>query len=252
MLQATQNTQLLYSVSSKMVVFMYILTSLLHYASPALETAYGTKWKNFTDVLVDSNIISDVQNIGNKFTCLGLCLENKACVSVFFRQQQQRCQLHDVLFVSPQDGQEEMGTLYFSITTDGCPPTYVHNRILNFCYEVQFNNLDYISGVADCNSRGDHFIVIDSQDKQDHIRKQIVASSDGLQKKYLLDGTDEVTEGTWLFHDGRKMTYSAWAPGYPKNKTADKDFIVADPSDHFLWGDKEGNTPKRYICERDI
>ncbi|XP_046578861.1 uncharacterized protein LOC124286539 [Haliotis rubra] len=251
MLQAVQYTQLLFSLSSKMVGFIFILTCIVHYASPVIETAYGTKWKNFTNILVDTNIISEVQNIGNKFTCLNMCLENKACVSVFFRQQHRRCQFHDVLFMSPQDGKPETGTEYYSIASDGCPSTYVHNRILNFCYEVHFNNLDFTNGVADCNSRGDHFIAIDSQDKQDHILKQLSASSDGKQKKYLIDGSDEANEGTWLLKDGRTMTYFAWGTDYPKNGT-DKDFIVADPNDQFRWGDKAGNVPKRYICERHL
>ncbi|XP_046578826.1 uncharacterized protein LOC124286494 [Haliotis rubra] len=161
------------------------------------------------------------------------------------------CQLHDVLFMSPQDGDPETGTLYFTVVTGGCPSTHAHNRILNFCYEVHFNRLNYADGVADCNSRGDHFIVIDSQEKQDHMLKQITASSEAVEKKYLIDGSKNNTGGIWLSHDGTPMTYFAWVPPYPKN-LANQFSIIADPGADFQWGDKSGTLPKRYICQRDI
>ncbi|XP_071084059.1 perlucin-like [Haliotis cracherodii] len=234
------------------MLFTLILISVTIYASPCvIETAYGTKWMSFTDVIVRSNIISEVSNIGNRFTCLGLCLQNEACVSVFYRQQHRRCQLHDVLFMSSQDGEQEMGTVYYSINTGGCPLTYIQYRLLNICYQIHLNGTTFQSGVADCSSRGEHFIVIDSDDKQNHMRKQINSSSDNISRKFHLDGSDEVNEGRWLFHDDRVMTYFAWGPGYPQNLSG-KNFLVADPEVDFLWSDKEGSEEKRYICERDI
>ncbi|XP_046372776.2 perlucin-like [Haliotis rufescens] len=251
MLQAVTYTQLLLGLSSKIMLFILILTSVVHYASPVIQTAYGTKWINFANVIVRTNIISEVQDIGNKFNCVTQCLQNIACVSAFYRRQHRRCQLHDVLFLSPQDGEQEMGTAYYSVAADGCPSTYVHNRMLNICYQLQLNEKTFVGGVADCNSRGDHFIVIDTEAKQDHIWKQVNSSTDAVAKKYLIDGSDKATEGTWLLHDGRLMTYLPWSSSEPKN-LATKNFIVADTKDNFLWTVKAGDTPKYYICERDI
>ncbi|XP_071083924.1 uncharacterized protein [Haliotis cracherodii] len=246
-----QEGTVLHGLGPKTMLFILIVTSVMHCTSPVIQIAHGTKWITFIDVIVRTNIVSEVENIGNILTCVNQCFQNEACVSVFYRQQHQRCQLHDVLFMSPQDGEQEAGTVYYSVATDGCPPTYVHNRILNICYQVQYNLVTYADGVADCNSRGDHYIVIDNVDKQNHMLKQINSSSDGLAKKYHIDGSDNTTEGTWLLHDGRVMTYFAWSPGYPMNSSL-KNFLIADPTDDFRWGDKSGNLGKRYICERDI
>ncbi|XP_046372779.2 uncharacterized protein LOC124146507 isoform X1 [Haliotis rufescens] len=133
----------------------------------------------------------------------------------------------------------------------GCPLTYIQYRMLNICYQIHLNGTTFQSGVADCNSRGEHFIVIDNAEKQNHIRKQINSSSDNISRKFHLDGSDEVNEGRWLLHDDRVMTYFAWGPGYPQNFSG-KNFLVADPEVDFLWSDKEGSEEKRYICERDI
>ncbi|XP_067684055.1 uncharacterized protein [Haliotis asinina] len=236
-------------IGQKLVFFILSLTFVVRYASPDLITAYGAKWTNFTDVVIRTHIISEIGGVGSKFTCVTLCLENKACMSVFYRHQLRMCQLHDVLFMSPQDGDLEIGTLYFTVVTGGCPSTHAHNRILNMCYEVRFNRLNYADGVADCNSRGDHFIVIDSAEKQAHMLQQLTASSEAPVKKYLIDGSN--IDGTWRFHDGRPMTFFDWLPNFPKNISG-QNSLVADPEEAFLWGDKSGALPKRYICERDI
>ncbi|XP_067684531.1 perlucin-like [Haliotis asinina] len=233
------------------MLFILILISLAVNSSPCIETAHGTHWMAFTDIIIRRSSISEVPNIGNKYTCLGLCLQIEACVSVFYRQQQQRCQFHDVLFTSPQDGEQEIGTEYYSITTGGCPLSYVHNRILNMCYQIHLIRATFHAGEEDCNSRGEHLLVIDNAEKQSHMVNQINSSSDNMLRKFHIDGADVETEGHWVFHDGRIMTYFAWGPGYPQNGT-DKNYLVADPQYGFLWSDKEGMEAKHYICERDL
>ncbi|XP_046372794.2 perlucin-like [Haliotis rufescens] len=233
------------------MLLLLILLSLVYFSSSILISGYGTKWMTFKNVIVQRNVILEIPNIGNRLSCVGLCLQNETCVSVFYRQQHQRCQLHDVLFMSPQDGQQETGTEYYSVTTGGCPSTYVHNRILNICYQVHLSATTLAIGVADCNSRGEHFIVIDSEDKNNHVFKQVNSSSASMTDKYHIDGSDAANEGKWLLHDGRVMTYFAWASGYPRNTTG-KHYLVADISDSFRWRDRTGLKDKLYICERDI
>ncbi|XP_046572127.1 perlucin-like [Haliotis rubra] len=155
--------------------------------------------------------------------------------------------------MSPEDGEQETGTVYYSLTTGSCPPGYVHNRLINICYQLHLDKIKYDDCLADCTSRGEHLVVIDNEDKQNHIVKQIRSSSAAVKFSYFLDGSDEVNEGQWVFHDGQPMTYFAWSPGNPTNTTEQHGYLVASRlSRAFLWQDRRRAETKRYICQKDL
>ncbi|XP_046372775.1 perlucin-like [Haliotis rufescens] len=229
-----------------------VLTYFVTGASPSVKSGFGNKWESFTNIIIPTDILSEVSDILSRVTCVSLCLKDEACVSVFYRQQHRRCQLHDVVFLSPQDGQQETGTVYYSLTAGACPSGYVHNRLLNFCYQLHLDKLLYDVGLADCTARGEHFVVIDSADKQNHVVKQITSSSDSNVTSYYFDGSDATNEGQWVFHDGRPMTYFAWSPSFPVNLTY-RHYVVASKVDNaFQWQDRKRAETKYYICEKDI
>ncbi|XP_067684670.1 perlucin-like [Haliotis asinina] len=227
-----------------------LLTYLVNLESCLVKRGFGNKWENFTNVIITTDVLSEVSNIGSNVECVSLCLMNEACVSAFYRPQHRRCQLHDVLFMSPQDGQEEPGTMYYSLTTGTCPSDYIHNRLLSFCYQLHFDKASYQESLADCSSRGEHLVTIDSPDKQSHFVKQATASSDTKAYSYYIDGSDADTEGQWVYNDGRPVTYFAWAPGYPKNSTVSTDYLMAHRYTAFRWQDKGPAPTRAYVCEK--
>ncbi|XP_067684742.1 perlucin-like [Haliotis asinina] len=235
------------------MILTLIYIWLVNYTSALINMGFGVKWKTFDHVLVSKPFTFEMSNISSHTRCVLLCLQNEACVSVFYRRQHRRCQLHDVLFMSPEDGEHENGTMYYSLTTGDCPYGYVHNRLLNFCYQLHAHDVGYYDGLADCSSRGEHFVVIDSEDKQSHVVKQITSSSAAMAQNYFIDGSDAANEGQWVFYDGRPMTYFAWKPGYPTNLSDDRDYIAANKGDKaFLWQDRKRSKTKFYICEKDL
>ncbi len=94
-----------------------LLTCLVNVVSPFAKTGFGNKWENFTNIVITSDVLYEVSNIRSTVECVSLCLMTNVCVSAFYRLQHRRCQLHDVLFMSPQDGQAETGTVYYSLST---------------------------------------------------------------------------------------------------------------------------------------
>ncbi|XP_067684727.1 C-type lectin domain family 17, member A-like [Haliotis asinina] len=226
---------------------------LVNYTPALTTTAFAAKWTAFNHVVMSNTASVEISNVYSGKRCLFLCLQNEACVSFFYRRQHRRCQFHDVLFMSPEDGEHENGTVYYSLTTGVCPFGYVHNRLLNICYQLHLDDIYYNDGLADCASRGEHLLVIDSADKQNHIVKQITSSSASTVKSYFIDGSDAANEGQWVFHDGRPMTYFAWKPGFPTNTTDDRDYIAANKGGKaYLWQDRKGSESKFYICEKDL
>ncbi|XP_067684883.1 perlucin-like [Haliotis asinina] len=225
---------------------------LLNRTPALINIGFGVKWKEFDNVLVSKPFTFEILNVYSSTECVLLCLQIEACVSVFYRRQHRRCQFHDVLFMSPEDGQQDPGTEYYSLTVGTCPPGYVHNRLLNICYQLHLDKITYDDGLTDCTSRGEHFAVIDSEDKQNHVAKQITLSSDAAFS-YFLDGSDAENEGQWVFHDGRPMTYFAWSPDNPTNTSEQHDYLVASRfTKPFLWQDRRRVETKRYICQKDL
>ncbi|XP_067684445.1 C-type lectin domain family 17, member A-like [Haliotis asinina] len=130
--------------------------------------------------------------------------------------------------MSPKDGDKETGTEYYSLTAGACSFGYVHNRLLNFCYQLHPDKIFYDDGIANCTSRGEHLVVIDREDKQNHIAKQITSSSRTQTVSYFFDGSDAANERKWIFHYGRPMTYFAWGPGYPKNYSEEDNYVASN------------------------
>ncbi|XP_067684679.1 collectin-12-like [Haliotis asinina] len=237
------------------MVSRLIILCFVSYATALINAGFGSKLSQFDDIIMSISVLSHVSNVSSGTQCVILCLQTNACVSVFYRRQHRRCQFHDVLFMSPEDGEQETGTEYYSLKTDGCPPGYVQNRLLNFCYQLHLNKINHNNGLADCTSRGEHLVVIDTEDKQNHIVKQITSSSASQRFSYYIDGSDADTEGQWLLHDGRPMTYFAWSPGFPENKTPNFDVITASkiiPEYIFTWQDRSPVEKKYYICQKDL
>ncbi|XP_071083232.1 perlucin-like [Haliotis cracherodii] len=233
-----------------------IFSFLVSYVTALLKIGLGYKWNDFDNVLMSTSVIFEVSNIHTGKWCVLLCLQNEACVSVFHRRQYRRCQFHDVLFMSPGDGEEETGTEYYSLTTGACPSGYVHNRLLNFCYQLHTDSTLHKKALADCACRGEHFVLIDSADKQKHIIKQTNSSSENRKKNFFIDGSDVAEEGKWVYHDGRPMTYFAWRQGYPLNAKDDQDYIVVHKSSEigsvFMWKDRRPNNTYYYTCQKDL
>ena len=93
-----------------------VMSALCWYYTTVNGFGTGTKWPNFNNKLVRTNILKVVEFADSASVCVIECLQDKACVSVFYRRTVRQCQLHDVLFLSEQDGVEDLGTQY-SVTT---------------------------------------------------------------------------------------------------------------------------------------
>ncbi|XP_067684808.1 C-type lectin domain family 4 member E-like [Haliotis asinina] len=233
-----------------------LLLCLLGRATSLMRSGFGLKWTQFDNIIMSKNIISEVSDVHCGKRCVLQCLQNDGCISVFYRRQHRRCQFHDVLFMSPEDGEQETGTEYYSLTTGICPTHYVQNRLLNLCYQFHTVTTSYDDALADCTSRGEHFMVIDSEDKQTHFVTQSTSSKVTAKCSYFIDGSDAANEGQWEFHDGRPMPFFAWSPGFPANASSSLDYIIAKKlvtnGSAYLWTERARFHSNCYICQRDI
>lgn len=71
-----------------------------------------------------------------------------------------------------------------------------------------------------------------------------------------LGATDDKVEGEWLWVDGSKMTFSAWAPNNPSNDRGREHYMTTTPGQDNQWNDapKDWDAYEQfpvvgYICE---
>lgn len=78
-------------------------------------------------------------------------------------------------------------------------------------------------------------------------------------KLYWLDGSDDAKEGTWVFSNGKEMSYFDWGPKQPTNDThpnqraifGDENHLLMTSDMKFKWNDVSSDTRCAFICEWD-
>ena len=76
----------------------------------------------------------------------------------------------------------------------------------------------------------------------------------GQQHNFWIGGTDNHTEGTWVWKSGKSMTYTDWGKGEP-NSWNGRDEDCIDMSGYTLdyaWSDGSCSSQIFSICERSI
>ena len=67
---------------------------------------------------------------------------------------------------------------------------------------------------------------------------------------YLIDGSDDATEGVWRHQDGTALPYLSFAMGDPQHKDRDtQDCLVLDYHKYFYFNDAPCSSEFRFICE---
>ncbi|XP_021353190.1 collectin-12-like [Mizuhopecten yessoensis] len=99
-----------------------------------------------------------------------------------------------------------------------------------------------------------HLLVIDSLSKLRRIQQYLIMISmmDGYHVT-VIDGTDDVKEGDWRYHDNRSLTFSEWGGLEPVTGYADnEDCLALDPGYDFKMNDVLCDDPHPFICENTL
>jgi hypothetical protein len=80
---------------------------------------------------------------------------------------------------------------------------------------------------------------------EDQATLPIVAA--GIQSTWI-GGTDQATEGTFVWADGTPMSYTKWSAGEPNDGGGGEDCTVTVSDRAYLWDDRPCNTAYQYIC----
>ncbi|MCL2351996.1 MAG: leucine-rich repeat protein, partial [Firmicutes bacterium] len=125
--------------------------------------------------------------------------------------------------------------------------------VFNGCsYKVFDQAMNWSAAKAYCESLGGHLATITSSEER--VFAESIAKNGSLAR-YWLGGTDEGTEGDWLWITGEPWAYEYWASGQPDNAWGGQNYLLMDgPGRGWAWDDSrvdEYSGGVGFICEWD-
>ncbi|XP_021380144.1 brevican core protein-like [Mizuhopecten yessoensis] len=189
-----------------------------------------------------------IQENISRLKCSVECTIDSSCESFFYNRLLNRCV---ALSGQPEDFTSlvnEPGYNFYQNRPVYCESAYSYRDSVGLCYKLYNVQRTYADAQTACNTDGGHLIRIDTEAKQDYIR--YILQSTGSPHMYI-EATDEVTEGVFMWGDGRPINYTNWFATEPNNEAGVENCVMLANA-NFEWYDIPCNSPNTYICELSV
>ncbi|XP_078393937.1 CD209 antigen-like protein C isoform X3 [Cetorhinus maximus] len=122
-----------------------------------------------------------------------------------------------------------------------CPNGWkVHNH---HCYRFSMERVNWDSAKQQCESQNSHFIIINTEQEQNIIKKSI----ENNPGDYWIGLTDRESEGNWKWVDGTPVSFTRWEQGEPNNAAGNENCAIIRSAD---WNDVSCSDQFPFICEK--
>ena len=124
-------------------------------------------------------------------------------------------------------------------------------------YKIFSDNVSWDAARERCEKAGGYLLVIDSQEEQDFICRQIMNHRGEV---FWIGLTDEENEGVWMDVNGKKAEYFNWGPNEPNNGGERQNYVSIyttvtnwsySAASVGQWDDDFREVLFGYICEWD-
>jgi cysteine-rich repeat protein len=128
-----------------------------------------------------------------------------------------------------------------------CPPGATKYDVTNHCYTWETQETSWQSARTACLAKGAGWDLasITSVGEQTFLDNNVNPSENAW-----LGGTDEVTEGVYVWTDGEAFSYAPWGPGEPNGGTSDNCIESVADTGFDYWATLSCSLSRDYICER--
>ncbi|MDQ3143173.1 MAG: HYR domain-containing protein, partial [Bacteroidota bacterium] len=92
-----------------------------------------------------------------------------------------------------------------------------------------------------CKQNGGNLASITSEEENNFVSAKLNGQT------AWIGGSDELSEGRFLWNDGSNFSYSKWYPGQPNNFGGNEDYIELLPDGN--WNDQNGTHYREFVCE---
>ena len=113
-------------------------------------------------------------------------------------------------------------------------------------YAVYTTPMTWHVARAHCESLGGHLARIESREEQAFVGSLLKRSA--LKSFSWIDGTDEQTEGDWLFSTGKPFAYKNWLKSQPEGGEAEHSLAIENTGSN-AWHDVQSTKRFPFVCE---
>ncbi|KAI8490195.1 Collectin-11 [Branchiostoma belcheri] len=134
--------------------------------------------------------------------------------------------------------------------TEACPCGYEQfSERPDKCYKISTDVKYYTDARSDCQAAGGHLAMPKDKATNDFLAK---LANSRFGDDMLIGLTDEVTEGTWVWGDGKILGtgWTNWAQGYPTHNDHLRNYAALSVgASNYEWYDLYNISGEYYICE---
>ncbi|XP_078392154.1 CD209 antigen-like protein 2 [Cetorhinus maximus] len=111
------------------------------------------------------------------------------------------------------------------------------------CYRFSTKSKEWDSAKQQCESQNSHFIIINTEQEQNFIKKSI----ENNPGDYWIGLTDRESEGNWKWVDGTPVSFTQWYQGEPNNWSGNENCAIIRMNG---WNDYSCTDQFPFICEK--
>uniref|UniRef100_A0A3B4EJZ9 C-type lectin domain-containing protein n=2 Tax=Pygocentrus nattereri TaxID=42514 RepID=A0A3B4EJZ9_PYGNA len=126
-----------------------------------------------------------------------------------------------------------------------CPPQW---SAFGRCFKFFKTELMWTEAETECLKYGGNLASVRSL-REHLLLQQLIKQATGSFTRAWLGASDCVTEGTWLWSDGSKMSFQNWGPTQPSNYLGKENCLEINYGDTYQWNDDACNVRKPFVCE---
>ncbi|XP_036424670.1 galactose-specific lectin nattectin-like [Colossoma macropomum] len=125
-----------------------------------------------------------------------------------------------------------------------CPPEW---SAFGRCFKFFKTELKWTEAETECLKYGGNLASVRSH-RENLFLQHLIKQATGSFTRAWLGASDCVTEGTWLWSDGSKMSFKNWGPTQPSNYLGKENCLEINYGDTYQWNDDACDVRKPFVC----
>merc|ERR1712042_21805 len=126
----------------------------------------------------------------------------------------------------------------------GFPEDYKYDEKSRRAFKLHNSKKNWQDAQQTCQMEGGNLVTVDTSEINNILKSE--------KKRIWIGASDLETEETFLWTNGKPLSYSSWAPGEPNNHGNREDCVEVNFRSPGLWNDAVCGALRPFMCEIDL
>merc|ERR1712142_1316180 len=123
----------------------------------------------------------------------------------------------------------------------GFPEDYKYNEKSRRAFKLHNTKKNWQDAQQTCQMEGGNLVTVDTSEINNILKSK--------KKRIWIGASDLETEETFLWTNGKPLSYNSWAPGEPNNHGNREDCVEVNFRSPGLWNDRPCHKERKFMCE---